>query len=903
MGELTPFVIAGLVTGSIYGLAAVGLVLTYKTSGIFNFAHGAMATVGAYGFYSLHVDESLSWPIAAAICVLVIGPLMGLVLELLTRMVSRATLELQIAATIGVLLLVQGGITLLYGQVEVRNVAPFLSTETFIVGETVVLWSDTITFLVAVAVTATLSVGLSRMRRGVAMRAVVDDPDLLDLAGTSAATTRRLAWCVGAALASLSGVLFAPLLPLDPLQLTLLVVQAFGAAAIGRFSSLPITFAGGLLIGLAASLATRHFTEGLLAGIPSAMPFLALFLVLLLLPKRFLATRSAPVARDRPTWRAPGTLQIVLAVIVVGYLFTVPSSAGIHLTDWTIALAMTIVFLSLGLLVRTSGQVSLCHVGFTAIGASAFARFTTDQGMPWFLALLAAGLVAVPIGALLAIPAIRLSPLYLALATFGFGIVLQVMFYTQDFMFGDTGAGLTVPRPDVFGAQDDEGYYRLVLVITIAVALLVVALNRGRMGRLLRGIAESPTALTTSGVSLEVTRVLVFCLSAFLAAIGGALSGAASTNVSGDSYQPLLSITWFALIVIVVGHEPWYALIAAGVMVLIPSYSGDPEIAFRMQIIFGVLAILVAGLTGRLQVPLPIRTALDRLALRRRTTSGGADAAPTPVAPTSLEADALTVRYGGVVAVDGLTLSAPTGRITGLIGPNGAGKTTTFNACSGLVRPTSGSVSLGEHRITRWSVARRARRGLGRTFQRMELFDSLTVVQNVAMGAEGARAGTNPLRQFFAVPGENRHVAAAAASAMEACGIAGLADRSAGSLSTGQRRLVELARCLAGPYSVLLLDEPSSGLDHTESARFGAILRTVVEERGVGILIVEHDMSLVLDICDHIYVLDFGKPLFEGTPDEVRSSPLVQAAYLGEPEALAEALAQAPVDADLKAGV
>lgn len=888
MGDLVPFVIAGLVTGSVYGLAAVGLVLTYKTSGIFNFAHGAMATVSAYGFYSLYVDQGLPWFWAAVVCVLVLGPVMGLVLEALTRMVARATLELQIAATIGVLLLVQGGVTLLYGQVEVRTVPVFLSTSTFTVGDTVVQWSDAITFLVAVAVTAILSAGLVLLRRGVAMRAVVDDPDLLDLTGTSAATTRRLAWSVGAALASLSGVLFAPLLPLDPLLLTLLVVQAFGAAAIGRFTSLPVTFAGGLAIGVAASLATRQFTEGLWAGIPSAMPFLALFLVLLLMPRRFLSTRERPAARTRPSWRAPGPLQVVTGLGVIAFLATVPSFAGIHLTDWTVALAMTIVFLSLGLLVRTSGQASLCHVGFTAIGASAFARLTVDQGLPWFVALLLAGLVAVPVGAVLAIPAIRLSPLYLALATFGFGIVLQVMFYTQDFMFGDTGAGLTVPRPTVFGAEDDEGYYRLVLVLAVAAALLVVALNRGRMGRLLRGVAESPTALTTAGVSLEVTRVMVFCLSAFLAAVGGALAGAASTNVSADSYQPLLSITWFALIVIVVGHEPWYALLAAGVMVLLPSYSGDPEIAFRMQVAFGVLAIVVAALTGRLQVPLPVRDLLDRLAWRRTPAADGA-VERDKVRPMALEADALTVRYGGVVAVDGLTLSAPTGRITGLIGPNGAGKTTTFNACSGLVRVSGGAIRVADRPATRWSVARRARHGLGRTFQRMELFDSLSVRQNVAIGAEGVLAGGNPIRHLFAVPGENREVAIATRSAMELCGIGELADRTAGSLSTGQRRLVELARCLAGPSSVLLLDEPSSGLDHSESRRFGDILRTVVRERGVGILIVEHDMALVLDVCDHIHVLDFGKPLFEGTPEQVRTSPLVQAAYLGSSDLEASA--------------
>jgi len=885
MGDIWPFVIAGLVSGAVYGLAAVGLVLTYKTSGIFNFAHGAMATVSAYAFYSLYVERGLPWPVAAAVCVLAVGPAMGLVLELLARSVARATLELQIAATIGVLLVVEGGITLLYGQLEVRTVPVFLPEGSFELADVVVKWSDAVTFGVALVVTAVLSVALKLSRRGVAMRAVVDDPDLLDLAGTNPATTRRIAWCAGAALASLSGVLFAPLLPLDPLLLTLLVVQAFGAAAIGRFTSLPISFVGGLLIGVASSLATRHFTDGLLAGIPSATPFLALFLVLLLLPKRYLVERSRAATRIRSDWRLPAPLQVVLAVGVVGFLATVPGFVGLHLTDWTVALAMTVVFLSLGLLVRTSGQVSLCHVAFAAIGASSFSHLTMGQGMPWGVALVAAGLVAVPIGAVLAIPAIRLSGLYLALATFGFGIVVQVMFYTQDYMFGASGLGLPMPRPAVAGLDGDDEYYRLVLAIAVVVAVLVVAINRSRMGRLLRGMADSPTALRTNGVSVDVTRVLVFCLSAFLAAVGGALVGVAQTTVSADSYQPLLSIIWFAVIVVVLGHEPWYAVMAAAAVTLAPSYVVGPETPFRFQVVFGALAVVTAVVGGRLRVPVAVRRALDRMSLRRTrplVVEPGATARRVPA--LTLAVDDLVVRYGGVVAVDGFSFEAGTGRITGLIGPNGAGKTTTFNAATGLVRPAGGRIRLGDRTVTRSTTASRARGGLGRTFQKMELFDSMSVAENVAMGAEGVRAGWNPLRHLVGAPGDRRRAIAATADALALCDISDLAEVRAGSLSTGQRRLVELARCLAGSASVLLLDEPSSGLDHGESERFGALLRRVVDERGVGILLVEHDMALVLDVCDSIYVLDFGRPIFAGTPDEVRASHVVQAAYLGEPD-------------------
>jgi ABC-type branched-subunit amino acid transport system ATPase component len=249
----------------------------------------------------------------------------------------------------------------------------------------------------------------------------------------------------------------------------------------------------------------------------------------------------------------------------------------------------------------------------------------------------------------------------------------------------------------------------------------------------------------------------------------------------------------------------------------------------------------------------------------------------------------VSVRYGGHLAVDKISLDAPKGRITGLIGPNGAGKTTTFNACSGLLRPTSGSVHLFGEDVTGATPHHRAQKGLGRTFQRMELFDSLTVRDNVSLGREAGLAGSKPWRHILGRRSDAGTVAVAVEEAIAACGITELIDRRPADLSTGQRRLVELARCMAGGFQIMLLDEPSSGLDKPETKRFGEILRSLVAERGIGILIVEHDMSLVMSTCDYIHVLDFGKPIFEGTAREVGTSDLVRAAYLGS-EAVEDAL-------------
>jgi ABC-type branched-subunit amino acid transport system ATPase component len=250
-----------------------------------------------------------------------------------------------------------------------------------------------------------------------------------------------------------------------------------------------------------------------------------------------------------------------------------------------------------------------------------------------------------------------------------------------------------------------------------------------------------------------------------------------------------------------------------------------------------------------------------------------------------LEVDKLTVRFGGTVAVNDASLIARGGTITGLIGPNGAGKTTTFNACTGLVHATAGIIKLDGKNLGRQSPHRRAQIGLGRTFQRMQLFESMTVYENVRTGPEAMYSNKHLLAQFFSTPKETRDIKARADEAMERCGVSNLSRRIVADLSTGQRRLVELARALATPFKFLLLDEPSSGLDHSETHSFGEVLLTFVRDTGCGILLVEHDMALVAGVCSQIYVLDFGRIIYSGTTAEALASDTVKSAYLGEANA------------------
>ena len=892
MQSFLPFIISGIATGAVYGLAGTGLVLTYKTSGIFNFGHGAMATAAAYTFYWLHYSHGMPSGLALLLSVGVLGPAMGAAMERVAVRLANQRTAMQVVGTIGLALLVQGLATIRFGTQTLTSprLHPWIprGRSGFRVFDTVVTYEYVVVFVVSSVAVGLLYLLFRFSRMGVAMRAVVDDPDLLSAQGVNPAFIRRVAWIIGAVLASLSGVLVAPLIGVDSIVLTFLVVTAFGAAAIGAFSSIPLTFAGGLLIGVLADLSTKYVLSiSWLSGLPDALPFVVLFIVLLALPRGRLVRPSQLERRPPLQYRAPGRVRLTTGVLVLVPLALVPNLVGTKLPFFIAGLCTAVMLLSLGLLVRVSGQVSLCHAAFAAIGAVAFSQLRVDHGVPWILALLLAGLVVVPVGAIVAIPAIRLSGLFLALATLGFGILVQRLFYGQSWMFTSLNTGRVVPRPDF--AHGQHAWYYFVLAVFVVTSLVLTLIQRSRLGRMLNGMAEAPTAVAALGLTTSVSRILVFCVSSFFAGIAGVLYAATfGYAVSTDNfYIPFTSLILLAMLAIAPFAEPWYALVPA-VGIVIPGYITGTHTSQWLNVVFGVSAVLIAMQGSHPPMSARLRAFLDRFASPRRPPRIAAVAsALVPAAArsaggtTGLVVRGLSVRFGGLVAVDGLSLEAPLGRTTGLIGPNGAGKTTTFDACSGLNRRYQGQVLLDGRDLSRSSPPARGRAGLGRTFQRMQLGDSLTVDQNVLLGSEASQAGANPLRQLAATGSTLEATRYRAAAAMELCGITALAQRQVGALSTGERRLVELARCLAGPFTMLLLDEPSSGLDTAESARFGVVLQQVVAERGIGILLVEHDMSLVMDICSYIYVLDFGRLIFEGGPGAVAANPEVRAAYLG----------------------
>jgi ABC-type branched-subunit amino acid transport system ATPase component/branched-subunit amino acid ABC-type transport system permease component len=901
VNQFLPFIVIGLATGAVYGLAGMGLVLTYKTSGIFNFGYGAVAALDVFLFYLLYAEHGVPWPAALAVCLLVAAPLLGLVLELLSRSLDGATETVKVVATVGLILIVEAIGTLWY-PANAPTFPHFLSQSTVRILSVNVTWEQIILFVFSLIASAVLYWFFRYLRLGVLMRGVVDNNDLVSMSGDNPVRVRRWAWVIGTVFASIAGLMLAPTQSLDGVTLTTAVFAAFGAAAIGYFSNLPLTFAGGLLIGVAGALVDKYSaTISWIGGLPPSLPFIILFVVLIVIPRRRLVQRAVTVqTHARRAYQAPVRVRLSAGVVAVGLLAIVPAVQATHLSVWSNALVDIILLQSLGLLVRRSGQISLCHLAFAAVGAAAFGHFAGD-GLPWLLALVLATLVAVPVGALIAIPAVRVSGVFLALATLGFGIIMEQVFYTRQFMFGSSTLGISDPRPNVsigaWNLSTDSGFYYVLLIVTVLVVVTVTAISNGRLGRLLEAMADSPLALETHGATSSVLKVIVFCIAAAMASLAGALSGMLFHYSIGTDFVSFNSLTLVALVVIVTIGDPWYAVIGAIGYTVIPGYVSGETTSSVLLLLFGLASATAAYGTRGGTTPAALRVILDRLGGRKAGPAGPVEGSPTaPAAPRAApvggrggepaEREGLVVRnlsvhFGGVRAVDDVTLMAPTGVITGLIGPNGAGKTTTFNACSGINRPTSGQILLHGVDVSRRGSAHRARQGLGRTFQRPELFNSLTVRQNIAMGREASIAGSNPLAQVIGSRPAGRLVSAVTDEALVLTGTSRIADTQVGLLPIGQKRLVELARALAGPFDLLLLDEPSSGLDVRETEEFGRVLKTVVRERGCGVLLVEHDMTLVREICDFVYVLDFGSLIFEGSPSEMQNSDRVRAAYLG----------------------
>jgi branched-subunit amino acid ABC-type transport system permease component len=629
MSAYLPFLVIGIVVGSVYGIAAMGLVLTYKTSGVLNVGHGAVAAAAAVVFHQLRQEHGMAWPLAAAVSVLGFGVVAGLIMERLARCLADAPTGGKLVATVGLVVAIPALAALLYGP-SARTFEPLLTPRTAFTVSGVRVTTENIV-VVAFGLTSAVALYLffARSRLGRGMRGVVDDPALLALTGVAPVRVRRFSWLIGCSFAAVSGILLASAQQqLDVTLLSLLVVQAFGAAAIGAFTSLPLAYAGGLAVGVLQALLSKEAAgHAWMHGLDVNTPFLVLFVVLIVLPRHKLAELGRPV---RPRARRTDTDPRVrsLGWLAIGAAaFGAPLYWGVHGSSYTVAATEVLLFLSLVLLVRISGQISLCQVGFAAIGGAAMGRLL-DAGAPWGLAVLLAAVIAVPVGAVVAIPAIRLSGLYLGLATLGFGILLAQYLYGKSFFFGTSGHATRRPA----GLSGDTQYYYLVLAVCVVALAGVGVLERTRLGRLLRGMADSPVALSTLGAGVNITRTLVFCLSAALAALSGALGACVFGSVSADSYNYVNSLLILAVLSLAGAGTLSAAVIAPAISVIPLVYLDGERTALWFQLAFGVAAVLSAvDLPGRGSVLLEkaLRNSAHRLG-HGGPAAGRLSGLPTP---------------------------------------------------------------------------------------------------------------------------------------------------------------------------------------------------------------------------------------------------------------------------------
>src|SRR5580704_9304497 len=542
MSEFIGLLIAGIVTGSIYAVSASGLVVTYNTTGIFNFAHGAVGMVLAYLFWQLW--QSWHWPalLALAVTLLVAAPILGAVLErVVMRPLYGVSTNIRLAVTLGLLLLLEGAAASIWSQSNVYVMPEFFAGKQVSVGGVNLSYEQIITIAVAVAAALFLRLFFKRTRTGVAMRAVVDDPALASLAGAPSGRIASYAWMIGVMFAGVAGILIAPSSNMSILPLIELVIFGYAAAVVVRLHSLPLTFLGAMILGIGNSMVVGYGPSNYVSQIQAALPMGLLFIVLLLIPEvrmtigRVVRVRSPGVASARTTLVGGGA-------VVVGVLILTAVLTGSDLLTLGTGLTLALLCLSLTLLSGYAGQISLCQ--YTFLGLGALAMHWVDGGGSVLGVLAAVGLCA-GVGAVLALPVLRLRGIYLALATLAFAVVMDDWPFQS--WFGSSGA-VQVGRPDIFGMRfvTDRAFDVLIAVVLALCLIGVGALRRGPFGRRLVGMNDSPAACSTVGLSLTVTKLSVSALSAGLAGLAGALYGGLQTSVGASQFQFLLSILMFA---------------------------------------------------------------------------------------------------------------------------------------------------------------------------------------------------------------------------------------------------------------------------------------------------------------------------------------------------------------------
>jgi ABC-type branched-subunit amino acid transport system ATPase component/ABC-type branched-subunit amino acid transport system permease subunit len=915
MATYGTFLFLGLGNGAVFAALAMALVVTYRSSGVLNFATGAQSLYAAYTYTllrqgqllqpipglpaTIHVGGPIGF-LPALLITLVIQAVLGAIMYLLVfrplrghRAVAKAVASLGLASLLTALVNYQVGTQELLA-------GPIFPQQRYTVGG-VGIPLDRLWFAATIVALALVLTGVYRLTPfGLATRAAAESEAGALVSGLSPDRIALANWAISSVVAGVAGILIAPLVPLVPGSYTLFIVAALAAAVVGRLVALTPAVITGLALGALESVAVDlNVSYGWFpAGAGQVLP-LVIVLVMLVARGKTLPSRGAVSRLTLGRAYRPHSLVLPLATgvpvaVAALYLF----QGGLR--DALITSFITaIIALSLVVVTGYVGQISLAQLTLAGVAAFALSTIASSWGIPFPVAPILAALFATVVGVVVGLPALRIRGLLVGVVTLTLAAALEGIWFTNNSIDGGA-SGLPVPVPRLFGLDLGIGsgndfprpaFGLLCLVVLVLVAVAVARLRVSRLGSAMLAVRADERSAAAAGVNVARVKLIGFAIGAFIAGLGGSLMAYQALNVN-DS--PFTAIGGLALLTTV--YLAGITSVSGGLLAGLISSGG--VVFFLLGNVFNVsdwysvivgASVIVTVIVNPEGIAGPFHARLD--ARRQRQALAAALVSSVSVGPTAsvsvvaepagasngagrpsassgndgalLRVNGLTVRYGGVVAVSDLGFTVHEGSITGLIGPNGAGKTTTMDAICGFA-DCQGTVELSGRALHGLLPHRRAALGLGRTFQGAALYEDLTVEENVVVGQQVARDRG---------PGQ-------VAAIVSVLGLAALRGKRVSDLSQGQRQLVAVARALAGQPRLLLLDEPAAGLDSAESAWLAERLRKV-RDSGVTILLIDHDMSLVLGLCDEIHVLDFGALIASGAPGKIRGDQRVTAAYLG----------------------
>jgi ABC-type branched-subunit amino acid transport system ATPase component/ABC-type branched-subunit amino acid transport system permease subunit len=900
-----PVVLLGAITGMTYGILAVGLILVYRSSRIINFAHGEIGAFGAALAGTAVIDWHLPYLVAFGLAVAAAAAIGALADVLVMRRLRSVPVVMSVVATLGL-----GQALLLISQVvnaraTAGQVYPQPPLPSFDVGALRVTPSYFgMLFLTPVVVTALA--WFLRTRYGLAVRAAAANHDAARVAGVSAARVSAATWAIAGAVSAYTATLVRPsqgFVRAEALGPGLLL-RALAAAVLGGMVSLPTALAAGIGLGIVEQALKWNFPR---AGLVE----MVLFVVIL--GGLTLRRRDEARGEDRGQWAAvqawPPLADSLRRIAIVRYLgkavavaaaaaavvatFVVSDSGAVHLT---VMASFALVGLSVAIVTGLSGQLSLGQFGLAGIGAVASYQVTQATGN-YVLGFGAAAAAAGAASVVVAVPALRIRGLMLAVTTLSFALAASAWLLQQPWMLG---RGVEPGRPGVGSLvlNTSKRYYLFALAVLAVGVWLASNVWRGGVGRRLRAVRDNEDAARAFTVSATSGKITGFVLAGLIAGLGGAVYGHALAHIDATTFPIEASIT--SVVTAVLGGLGVVAGPLMGVLYIVglPGFVHMTAAGLAATAIGWLLILLVAP-GGFAQLLRPARDRLVAwLAAARRTDDVPPPDRTDPPSLSSrlgvrasahrelgageplLEARGLEKRYGGVRAIGNVDFELRPGETVGLIGPNGAGKTTLFEVLSGFTRPDSGTVRFLGRDITRLGPEARAQRGLIRSFQDASLFPTFTTLDAVKLAMER----THPTRVVPSVLGVDRTERVRDERARELLHVMGL-DRFRSTqvreLSTGTRRIAELTCLLALEPTVLLLDEPSSGIAQAETEALAELLEDIKRELHVALVVIEHDIPLVMGVADRIVVLESGVVIASGAPAEVRANQAVVDSYLG----------------------